>query len=138
MNKPTWWTEQHDSLWDRIKAALKRDWEQTKADVSSKGHDLNQSIGDTVKQAAGKEDIPVGNLPNPPSKNGKHGKDESWEDVEPSYRYGAGARSQYGKDSAEWDDRVESKLSDEWGSLKNNRKWDEVKSSVRHGWDKSK
>jgi hypothetical protein len=135
MNKPNWWTEHHDSTWDRIKAALKRDWEQTKADLSSKGHELNQGIGDTVKQAAGKEDIPVGNLPNPP---GRADKNETWEDVEPSYQYGVGARSQYGKDSSEWDDRVESRLSDEWGSLKNNRKWDEVKGSVRRGWDKSK
>ncbi|CAN5907887.1 hypothetical protein BH11MYX3_BH11MYX3_26810 [soil metagenome] len=135
MNKPNWWTETHESTWDRIKAALKRDWEQTKADLSSKGHELNQGVGDTVKQAAGKEDIPVGNLPNPP---GLADKNEKWEDVEPSYRYGVGARSQYGKDSAEWDDRVESKLSDEWGSLKNNRKWDEVKSTVRSAWDKSK
>jgi hypothetical protein len=132
MNKPSWWNEKHDSTWDRIKSAMRRDWEQTKADVSGKGHDLNQGVGHTVKQAAGKEPIPPGDTPNLPKRSDKI---ESWEDVESSYRYGVGARSQYGMESPRWDDRLESKLSSEWDSLKDGRKWDEVKSSVRRAWD---
>lgn len=132
MNKPNWWNEKHDSTWDRIKSAMKRDWEQTKADVSSKGHELNQGIGDTVKQAAGKEAIPPGNMPNPP----KTDKNEKWEDVEPSYQYGVGARTEYGQDYPKWDDRIQSKLSEEWGQLKSGQTWDEVKGAVRRAWDR--
>jgi len=44
---------------DKVKDALKRDWEQTKNDFSKKhGRDLDQDAGDTIKQAIGKEPIP--------------------------------------------------------------------------------
>lgn len=57
--RPQWWTDQHTSTWDRVKEALRRDWEQTKADLSSNSAvDLNQNIGDTVKQAAGSQPLP--------------------------------------------------------------------------------
>lgn len=42
---------------DKVKDALKKDWEQTKADMpGDSGRDTNQSIGDTIRQATGKED----------------------------------------------------------------------------------
>ncbi len=107
-----------------MKAALRRDWEQTKADFSKKGHELGQTAGDTVKQAAGKEVIPPGNMSN-----------QSWDVIEPSYRYGVGARQQYGKDHKEWSSKLESTLADEWTSLKHGRTWEDVKSSVRYAWD---
>ena len=56
--RPQWWNDKHTSTWDRVKAALQRDWEQTKADFSSDRPDLNQEIGDTLKQSAGKQPIP--------------------------------------------------------------------------------
>ena len=59
LQRPHWWTDKHSTTWDRVKGALRRDWEQTKADFSSTDNaDLNQSIGDTVKQSLGKEPIP--------------------------------------------------------------------------------
>lgn len=58
-NNPNWWNDQHTSAWDRAKEALRRDWEQTKSDFSSKGGvDLNQNVADTVKQMAGTEGVP--------------------------------------------------------------------------------
>lgn len=44
----------------QVKEALKRDWEQTKSDLTGhkKGQDLDQNVGDTVKQATGKEPLP--------------------------------------------------------------------------------
>lgn len=132
MNNPNWWNAKHDTAWDRVKSAMKRDWEQTKADFSKKhGEELNQGAGDTVKQAAGKEPIPPGNMPNPSSK-----KTESWDDVEPAYRYGVGAREQYGAQSPSWDSRIESKLSEEWKDMKSGRTWDEVKGRVHSAWDR--
>ena len=133
MNKPTWWSQEHDSAWDRVKDAMKRDWEQTKSDLTmgKKGTDLDQGVGDTVKQAAGKEAIPPMSQRNPPDVD-----DKDWKRVEEDHRYGVGARNQY-RDH-EWDDRMESKLKEEWGDLKSGRTWDEVKSSVRRGWDRAK
>jgi hypothetical protein len=71
IKNPSWWNDQHASAWDRVKEALLRDWEQTKADLSGQklGHDLNQDVGDTLKQAAGKQEIPVAlkqNVPEQP------------------------------------------------------------------------
>ena len=58
-NDPIWWTEKHSSRWDDVKAALERDWAQTKSDLSQgAGHQLNQGLGDTLKQAIGADAIP--------------------------------------------------------------------------------
>lgn len=130
---PQWWTNEHSSTWDRVKAAFKRDWEQTKADFSSSaGRDIGQDVGDTVKQAAGKQAIPPLSQPNPDDAS------RSWERDEPALRYGYGARSHYQSSHADWDDRLESKLKEEWNDLKSGRTWDEVKSSVRRGWDNAR
>ncbi len=132
-NNPKWWNQEHDGVWDRVKAALKRDWEQTKADVSKHGTELDQNVGDTVKQAAGTQPIPPANTPNP-----KDVDDADWKRIEPDYRYGAGAAQQHGKGISSWDDRIESKLKEEWGDLKSGRTWDEAKAAVRGGWDRAK
>ena len=129
-NNPAWWNDNATSTWDRAKEALKRDWEQTKRDFTGdKGRDLNQDAGDTIKQAAGKEPIPPRNIPNPP---------DTWESNEPALRYGYGAASYGYKDQNDWDDRLESKMKEEWNDLKSGRTWDEVKSSVQHGWRSAK
>ncbi|MDQ3333733.1 MAG: hypothetical protein M4D80_01005 [Myxococcota bacterium] len=128
-NKPSWWKPEHDSAWDRVKDAMKRDWEQTKSDLTGgrKGTDLDQDVGDTVKQAAGKDPVPPMSQKTP---------DDDWNRVEDDHRYGVGARSQHG--DTDWDDKVESKLKEEWSDLKTGRTWDEVKSSVRRGWDRAR
>lgn len=128
MANPKWWNEEHESTWGRVKAAMKRDWEQTKADVSSKGRELDQDVDDTVKQAAGKQAIPPLSQPNV--------EDDDWKRAEEGYRYGVGARSQYGREYSQWDDRLEGKLRGEWGEMKSGRTWDEVKAAVRRGWDR--
>ena len=126
MKNPTWWNDKHEGTWDRVKSALKRDWEQTKNDFSKKsGRDLDQDVGDTVKQMAGKEPIPPAGMPNPSE------VDKGWDDVEPVYRYGVGAQSQYGTDWL----RAEPQLSREWVSLDDDREWDAVKGEVRRGYE---
>jgi len=55
---PAWWTDRHTSSWERVKDAFRRDWEQTKADLSGQPSSLNQNAGDTVKQAMGTEPVP--------------------------------------------------------------------------------
>ena len=74
--QPPWWNDEHASAWDRIKESVRRDWEQTMHDLSIHGgHELNQQIGDTLKQAAGKEAIPQDDRPNTPKVIG------SWDEI---------------------------------------------------------
>ncbi len=120
---PSWWTPDHSSAWERAKAALSRDWEQTKADVSDSGHELNQDAGDTLKQAAGKAPIPPGDVPN----------SGSWSEAEPSLRFGYGAHSYRG--GGDWNDELESDLSRDWESDNGSGTWSKVKATVRRGWD---
>jgi len=131
---PTWWNQTYDSAWDRIKEAVRRDWEQTKHDFHLEGgHELNQGAMDTIKQAAGREGIPPDDRPNPPKVIG------DWDDVELPIGYGYSARQRYGAEHPTWDASVESWLRSEWetgpNKDKSEREWDDVKSSVRHGYE---
>ncbi len=46
--------------------AMRRDWEQTKADLPGlEGEELDQDVQDTIKQATGKEPVPPEDIPNP-------------------------------------------------------------------------
>lgn len=133
--RPAWWTEEkHGSAWDRVKEALRRDWEQTKKDLHLGGHELNQSVSDTVKQATGKQNIPPNDGPNPPKVVG------DWDDIELPMGYGYSARQQYGAQHDSWDDDLEGKLKTEWESAKDatHRGWNDVKPFVRHGYERSK
>lgn len=125
---PKWWNDKHASAWDRIKEALHRDWEQTKADFSSKGQDLDQGVGDTVRQAAGKQAIPPEGYPNP----------GTFEDAEPALRFGYSAANQYETEHKDWDDSVESKLKSEWESIEGARNWQEFKAAVKRGWQRAR
>jgi hypothetical protein len=134
MQNPNWWTDKHESAWSRVKSALKRDWEQTKADFTKKDKrvDLDQGAGDTVKQMAGKEAIPPAGVANPP--NPKDAK--AWETIEQDYRYGVGARAQYGSEHDRWDEQLEGKLASDWESMNTPRPWDEAKPNVRRAWER--
>lgn len=121
---PKWWTNDHTSAWDRVKAAFKRDWEQTKADLTKGGRELNQDAGDTIKQAAGKQPIPQKNVPNAPD----------WDRTENAARYGYAARTQYAKER-EWNDELERRLNAEWDEFESGYTWDESRADVRAGWE---
>jgi hypothetical protein len=121
---PKWWSEQNDSGWDRVKMAMKRDWDQTKHDMGGNQPDTNQSIGHTTRQAAGKEAIP-------PRGQTAH------DDMEPAYRFGHGARSYYSADHSVWDDALEAKLRGDWEQVAPERKqtWMQDRAAIRYGWD---
>lgn len=133
MKDPAWWSEEHSSAWDRVKAAIKRDWEQTKHDLTRHGRDLDQDVPDTVKQAVGSEPIPPGNQPNVKPRD-----DEEWERMETGTRFGFGARRQFTGDGDEWNERVETKLRDEWDKLGTSERWEQARSGVRQGWERAK
>jgi hypothetical protein len=124
--QPTWWDAKHTSAWDRVKEAMRRDWEQTKADFSSKhGEELDQDVPDTLKQAVGAEAIPPPGVPNPKA---------DWAKTEPAVRYGFGAREKYGNDFKTWEPGLETKLKSEWSDM-SDEEFDAAREDIRYGWD---
>ncbi len=118
---PKWWNKQHESSWDRVKAAFKRDWDQTKHDVGGHEPDTDQHLTDTVKQASGKEGIPPRGTPN--------------EQTEDAYRFGYGARQQYGQRFSKWDHSLEEQLAMDWKDTYAGIQWESQKEAVRRGWE---
>lgn len=129
--QPKWWSEKHSSQWENVKEALKRDWEQTKADLHIVGgRDRHQEVADTLKQAAGAEPIPESN-----AWGTAPGTDFTWDQTEELLMYGVGARQQYGDQYAQWDKQIEAMLRTDWENAGRPRHWDEVKNIVRHGYN---
>ena len=123
-NNPGWWSNDDDSAWDRVKAALRRDWDQTKHDFGGDEPETNQSVGHTVKQAGGKEGIPPRGQP-------------AYEEYEPAHRFGYGAYAHYGGDYDEWDDELEARLKSDWEATYPARKqyWSQDRDGIRYAWD---
>ena len=119
---PKWWNEENESGWDRVKAAFKRDWDQTKHDFGGKEPDTDQDVDDTVKQAAGKQPIPPRGTP-------------TFEELEDAYRFGYGARMRYGKRYSTWNNDVETELERDWAETYNDRDWKSWREPIRRGWD---
>lgn len=115
---PRWWNQEYDSSWDRVKEAFRRDWEQTKHDLGAKKPDLNQDVDDTVAQAAGKRPIPPPGEPN-------------FDEYEPAFRFGYGARKHYGSQYSKWDKNLENQLRNEYGD----EEWERSEQAIRRGWD---
>jgi len=138
---PKWWTEEtHGSAWERVKEAMKRDWEQTKADLHMGGNELDQDVDDTFKQVVGKDAIPPANQKNevggtPVTAGGSI----TWDDAEVPLAYGHGARHQFGAEHAEWNEGLEQRLEAEWSPTMSDsaiqRKWNEVRHLVRRGYE---
>jgi hypothetical protein len=118
---PKWWNQTHESAWDRVKEAFKRDWDQTKHDLGGHQPDTDQDVDDTVKQAAGKQPIPPRGQP-------------TYDEVEDAYRFGYGARTQYGTKYSSWDDRLERQLEQDWSATFSDREWRRYRDSIRRGW----
>jgi len=142
--EPFWWTETHSDVWHRVKEALKRDWEQTKADLSQNdeatpgylppphginggGTDLKQTALDTLHQALGSMPIPPPAMPNP----------KAFSDVAPAYRYGVGLGFEYGAER-DWTAELEIALEVEWRQLGPSQPWDEVRADVQHGFEQGR
>ena len=119
---PKWWTEENDSAWERTKAALKRDWDQTRHDFGGDEPDTNQDVDDTVKQAAGKQVIPP---------RGEYNFEEE------AHRFGYGARSHYRNEYPQWNNQTETRLQREWNELHPDRtgQWNDDRQAIRYGWE---
>lgn len=110
-NRPTWYTNDHDSMWERVKGAFRNDWEQTRHDFGSKtARDLDQDVDDTVKQAAGTE--------------------ETFENREQAFRFGHAAQRQYRSQHSSWNDDLDRTLRNDYGS-----DYDRDRSYIRHAYE---
>jgi hypothetical protein len=118
---PQWWNDQYESGWERVKAALRRDWDQTKHDFGGKEPDTDQNVDDTVKQAAGKQPIPARG-------------EMTIEEKEDAYRFGFGARAHYGRQYPTWNE-AEFQLRQDWHNTYNERDWDRFREPIRRGWE---
>lgn len=119
---PKWWNKTHESSWNRVKEAFKRDWDQTKHDFGGNEPDTDQDVDDTVKQASGKQPIPPRGQP-------------TYEEAEDAYRFGYAARSHYRDQHEDWDDDLERQLETDWRETYRDRDWSRYRNSIRRGWD---
>jgi hypothetical protein len=119
---PNWWTTENDSSWEKVKAAFKRDWDQTKHDFGGRQPDTAQNVNDTVKQASGNQPIPPRGTP-------------VYEKIEPAYRFGYGARSYYSQKYPKWDTKLEAELQRDWQASYPQGNWGEDVEYIRYGWD---
>ncbi len=121
---PSFWTDEQQSAWDRVKDALHRDWLQTKSDLHiSGGADLDQTAKDTMKQAAGKQ-------PGPATAEGRIG----WEHARHAIRLGHGAAT-FWTWEASWTDELEARVRDEWENLATGIDWVDARPLIIHGWE---
>lgn len=112
--RATWWAPEHTSSWDRVKAAFRRDWEQTKARVGAAPPPPGgQEVGDTLAQISGRQPV---------------GETDTFEADEPAFRYGYGAANHY--HDRHWDRDLEDELRHNYGGM-----WDEDRDRVRAGWE---
>ena len=127
--RPTWWNRQYDSAWERVKDALRRDLDQTKADVGmSTGQELNQGVADTVRQAVGAQEIPPEHIPNMEAPRPLIDDDAA------RYGYGAGLSEAYRPHGA-WGEDTEDRMRREWHGMGADRPWESVRDSARRGFD---
>jgi hypothetical protein len=111
MNRPNWYTDEHDSAWQRVKAAFGNDWEQTKRDFgSNNARELGQDVDDTVKQAAGSSD--------------------SFENHEQAFRFGYAAQRQYKMKYPTWNNELDTQLRNDYGS-----DYDRDRAFIRHAYE---
>lgn len=130
--RPSFWTQQvHGSAWDRVKAAMERDWAQTKHDLSLGGHEMNQTFADTIDQAAGLKHLPTMNQANPPRVI------REWSEAEIAYSFGHAARQQFGAEYPQWNEALELKLKNEWMASVNQERpdWALVVLLVRRAYE---
>jgi hypothetical protein len=123
--RPSWYTRDDDSAWDRVKEAFRRDWQQTKHDFGGDEPDLNQDVDDTVAQATGANAIPPANVPSPEPKQADEPYNASHE---PAYRYGYAAYRHYGH-AGDWNAEREAMFEKDWGE-----EWSDVRPAIRRGW----
>lgn len=120
-SRAKWHTEQDHSTWERVKAAFRNDWEQTKNDFGSDtARDLDQDVDDTVKQMFGKQSTH------------RYGE-MNFEEMEPAFRYGYSARDHFGATHPTWNESLRSDLRADYEG-----DWERDEPLVRYGYSRTR
>jgi hypothetical protein len=127
MTTPSWWTDLHTTSWNQVKEAFRRDWDQTRHDLHTGGHELNQDADHTIEQARGAEAMPAVDVANPPVVV------DRWEDAEVAIGFGYAARTHYGDRYSTWTPELERQLASDWKS--ETMPWKKAEIYVRHGYE---
>lgn len=110
-NRPSWYTDDTDSGWNRVKAAFRNDWDQTKHDFGSKtAPDLKQDVDNTVRQATGSED--------------------PYDRHEQAFRFGYGAQRHYRTQYPTWNNDLDRQLRTDYGA-----DYDRDRDYIRYAYD---
>jgi hypothetical protein len=105
---------------------------QTKHDLGLGGRELNQSVGDTVRQVTAKQHLGPLHEPNPQATV------VDWSEAAIPYGYGYGARMHYGRTYPVWTEALEDELAREWqntGPSSRRAEWDRVRQLVKRGYE---
>lgn len=115
-NRPSWYNDEHDSAWERVKGAFRNDWEQTKHDFGSKNaRDLDQDVPDTVRQATGTQ---------------TNATEDTFESRENAFRFGHHAQRHYGSKHSKWNDDLDRNLRNDYGT-----DYDRDRNYIRHAYE---
>jgi hypothetical protein len=119
--------DEHRGTWERVKAAVRRDWEQTKRDLSggARGRDLDQGAMDTLRQMFGTQPVPPEGEPTGVD------LDIDWEGAEPATRFGYTEADKYPSD---WNRDVEERLASDWKGTHPDLEWHAARPHVFIGW----
>jgi len=114
---PNWWDASHDFAWDHVKRAMRHHWEQ----ASQQLHSNDLTAFDRIKG----EEIALS----------CHRL--FFDELEPAFRFGFGARIEFGEEHQAWDDNLEILLAREWRRLDPTREqtWEQDREAIRYGWE---
>ncbi len=116
--RPEWQTDEHDSTWERIKAAFANDWEQTKTDFGvdvvrdDVARDMEQDVDNTLKQAVG--------------------ADDAFENREQAFRFGHAAQQKFLAEHPVWNNKLEKRLRDDYDG-----DYDTDQRHIRHAYERN-
>jgi hypothetical protein len=114
---PNWWDASHDFAWDHVKRTMKHHWEQTNPpDRSKVPTAFNRAKEDRIAMPC---------------------RQSMFDEWEPAFRFGFGARMEYGEEHPAWDDNLEILLAREWRRLDPAREqtWEHDREAIRYGWE---
>jgi hypothetical protein len=130
---PTWWTVEHTIIWEVAEPVLRDEFERRKgeaqrAQIKAQGADNSVFQHGTVTP----RNVDVDHAHLVPDDDWELGAE--WHQLKPAFRFGVGARSQFG-DDATWDENVETRLREDWDKSYEPSTWERVKRAVRRGFE---
>ena len=112
-----------ESAWTSVKIDMRRQWNQTK-NLNCDDSIICSRGGTTFNRITG-EQI-------------KYSCDQStFDKFEPAYRFGYGARLEYGDAYPVWNNNLELRLIKDWWGMNPNRDqtWEDDREAIRYGWE---